>query len=418
MRFRLRGRVSNEQWEKHMSSWSSSWSRVALSLGGVSAAALLAALASPARAETQSYAVSWFAQADYSTDGDCEGGLNPKLPELYAKDLALLGYNSTDIEKLMKGYAGDGDYERGWNPNSVRGLMNMRARINGKPANPYANPAAVADPHLKYVTGKYAYGFDLDGKGASNPMAFEDPETHEKGVENQLFRALGCSDPYRGTLEHDNGFWSFMYMAQKDSTPAWLITLSGDDLSKDGPITITFGHALEPAKFNGNGEPRADMTFRIDPDPQYKGNVYQGEIKNGVISITQQPATLHEQQDQITYPVIDLKRFHVRLKIGPDGTMKGLLGGFQPIDQVYFGLAEGGMAHESNETPELPGTYWLLRKLADADPDPKTGQNWSISATYHITAVPAFAVPADPNDRPAHAVSAPNGQNRRVSGGQ
>jgi hypothetical protein len=37
-----------------------------------------------------------------------------------------------------------------------------------------------------------------------------------------------------------------------------------------------------------------------------------------------------------------------------------------------------------------------MRKHADADPDPVTGQNMSISATYYLTAVPAFAAPAAP----------------------
>ncbi len=41
-------------------------------------------------------------------------------------------------------------------------------------------------PGMIEVTGKYSYGFNLDGKGAASPSKFEEPETHEQGVNNQL----------------------------------------------------------------------------------------------------------------------------------------------------------------------------------------------------------------------------------------
>ena len=48
----------------------------------------------------------------------------------------------------------DGEGLRDWDKNVVRQLMDSRARVDGKPANAYANPAAVADAPLKYVTGR------------------------------------------------------------------------------------------------------------------------------------------------------------------------------------------------------------------------------------------------------------------------
>src|SRR5438477_1284857 len=49
-----------------------------------------------------------------------------------------------------------------------------------------------------WVESKYAYGFNLDGQGAASVDSFEDPETHEVGVNNQLFRVLGCARAFRG----------------------------------------------------------------------------------------------------------------------------------------------------------------------------------------------------------------------------
>jgi len=338
--------------------------------------------------------MSYFSAATSSTDGDCKGGINPKLTAQYGKDLLALGYTGAEVESLLKDYAYDGFI--GWDKDKIGQLMNSRARINGKPVNAFANPAAVADPHLKFSTGKYAYGFDLDGKGAQNPMAYEDPDTHEHGVDNQMFRALGCIDPFRGTLEHGTAFWLFMWMAEKESAPAWLITVTGEDLSKDGPVAIKFDRAIEVPKFNANGEARADMTYREDVDPRTEGNVFQGEIRGGVLSVTQH-GPLHMMQDQLTFPNFDLHSFHMRLSPKPDGHIEGFIGGYQPIDQIYFALGQGGYAAENNYSPELPGIYHLLRKLADGDPDPKTGQNWSISTAYYIKAWPAFVVAPSAN---------------------
>ena len=90
----------------------------------------------------------------------------------------------------------------------------------------------------------------------------------------------------------------------------------------------------------------------------------------------------------------DMQRAHLRLKLKPDGSAEGVLGGYQPWLQLYYMYGIGGYGMEGMIGVNIPGTYYALRKLADADPDPKTGQNMSISAAYRIEAVPAFTIPA------------------------
>jgi hypothetical protein len=75
--------------------------------------------------------------------------------------------------------------------------------------------------------------------------------------------------------------------------------------------------------------------------------------------------------------------------------MEAILGGYQPWHHLYFAFAHGGLSRETS-TGSLAGIYHLLKNNADADPDPKTGQNRSISTSYHMKAVPVFAVPAEP----------------------
>ena len=355
----------------------------------LTAAAVLALASTPAAAkESRSYVLAYFGHAVASKDGDCQGGLNPKLDIQYAKNMQALGMQGGEIEKLMKGF---GDEGLSWDKNKIGQIMNTRARVNGQAENTFAHPAAVADANLKYVTGKVAHGFNLDG--AADADAFADPDTGEKGIDNQVFRALGCVDPFRGTLASGTAFWLFMWMAEKDSMPAWLITVEGDDLSKDGPVDVRLSRALEVTKFNANGEARADMTYRQDPDPRMKANLYKGEIKGGVLNVASQ-ANLHMIQDQLTFPNFDLGNFHLRLTADAEGRMEGLIGGYQPIEQVYFALGQGGLAAENNYSPELPGMYHLMRKLADGPADAQ-GQRWSISTAYHIKAVPAFMAVKD-----------------------
>jgi hypothetical protein len=84
----------------------------------------------------------------------------------------------------------------------------------------------------------------------------------------------------------------------------------------------------------------------------------------------------------------------MRLKLKADRTLDAMVGGYQPWSDLYYSFAGGGAANESASTGDMPGIYYLFRKFADADPDPITGQNASISATYYMQAVPAFVVPA------------------------
>jgi hypothetical protein len=95
-------------------------------------------------------------------------------------------------------------------------------------------------------------------------------------------------------------------------------------------------------------------------------------------------------QNPLVAPEFQLKKTHMRLKLKPDGSLEAFLGGYQPWADLYFSFGSGGIGIEQCITGDTPGLYWLMRKHADADPDPKTHVNSTISATYYIEAVPAF----------------------------
>ncbi len=342
------------------------------------------AIAGRAAAETRSFVVSWFYPANYYGEDTCPDGLNP-LPDVFFKrDLALLGVPKAEIDDMF-----DKDYNiQTAQPMRTAWVKTVSTRGNGKDSV-YTQPTSIADRQLHLAEGRFGYGFNLDGKGAASPNSYEDADTHERGVNNQLFRAIGCIQSYRGggqrplTVEYK---WSY----SRSHMPAWLITVTGDDLSHDGNVTVTVENAIDPADtLDANGDVQAGMSYRVDPDPRWH-NVVEGVLKGGVI--TTEPAAINLAADSYIQPYYDFKDARLRLAIAPDGKMTGVLGAYQAWYPFYWSNAKGGYIDERGFGVDAPALYYALRKSADSDPDPVTGENRAISAAYMIEAVPAFAL--------------------------
>ncbi len=349
------------------------------------AAAALLLVPAEAAAESRTFVVSFFAQATTSADGDCSKGVNPTIEEQYLLNLRDLGYSQAEIAELKRK-----DDEGG---GSIGPIMMSRGRIDGQPVNAYAHPTAVIDPKLNALDGKLAYGFDMDAKGANDPDGFVDPETGQRGVDHQAYRALGCMRTFRGSLKGRPTFWDWAWGQLRDSQPAWLITIEGEDLSRDGEVTVTFDRAVEFVASNTDSSPRRDVTYRIDPDRR-SHNVYKARIKEGVVLLAAPgTADFRMLQNPLVTPELKMKRLYLRLNLNADGGMNGMLGGYQSWRELYFGIGSSG-TREVCITGDIPGIFYLLRRHADGDPDRQTGENTTISVTYYIEAVPAFAVSA------------------------
>ena len=373
---------------------------VAITMLGGSRRALAACLAGaicaatpalPASAtQTKSFVVSWFHIASYRQDGDCPTGLVEGESALYRRILTELNYSQADIDSLTNLFAVD-PFQTDAQGRSAALIGTMRGRIDGKPANIYNHPESGTDSHIPTSQGHYANGFNLDGRGAASPNSFEDPDTHELGVNNQLYRATGCIKSVRARMPERPEYPSNEWNLNRNIMPAWLVSIAGDDLSKDGDVTITFDKALEHATLDAQLETLHDATYRIDPDPR-SHVVARGRIKDGVVSAIE-PFHLKATFDAAVYPEFDLFKTHLRVKLNSDGTAEGYMGGYQPWIQPFFLYDQGGLILETQVAIDIPGYYYALKRLADGDPDPKTGQNTTISSTYRIDMVPAFTVP-------------------------
>ncbi len=334
-------------------------------------------------AEKRTWVVSWFTQALHSVEGDCPKGYNPLIAEAYRRDLVAVGTPPAEVEKVLEGMNRNDPY-------SVERLVN-RGRINGKPVNAYTNPDAVPTPPQLVSEGKYAYGFNLDGKGAASPLGFEDPETGEKGVNNQYARVTGCLLGSRAAPPIRPLYWELTWRTMRDAIPAWVITATIDN-EQTGEATITIDKSLDHPKLDTNGEAKLDVTYRIDPDSRWH-NVYQAKFKDGAFTV--ESGNLALKGDPYMIAVLQLHTLHMRFKVKDDGSLEGIIGGYEPWEDINFMYASRGYTSESMVGVDMVTMYKALRDHADADPDPVTGRNKSISVAYHVEGARAFAVPAD-----------------------
>ena len=344
---------------------------------GLASALVWSALATSAQAtETKGFVVSWFHTAGYADKDSCPRGINPDNIQIWARSLGEMGFTPSEAEKVI---TSDG---REW-----RKLMQMRGKRDGKPANVYLYPLSVPDPQLKPVEGKFAFGFDLDGK--SGAKSFQDPETHTTGVDNEVFRALGCSKMYHVNLPDRPYYEMTRWDIGSDSMPAWVITIAGEDLSKDGAVTVTFTRSLRYAYRDAQSKPLADATYVMEPTERSR-NVLKGHLKNGIITV--EPQDINMQAEAGIIPEYKFKNAHMRFSIDENGELAGYLGGYIAWQSYYWLIASHGTSSEESSL-DVPGAYYALRKHADAAPDPVTGQNTLISSTFRIEAVPARVLP-------------------------
>jgi len=347
-------------------------------LGGVLALCLVALSSSPTLAgDTRGFVVSWFYPSSYSQEGDCPRGLNPSVEDNFKRILREMGKSPEEIAKLTQSSTG-----------AMMGIMPRRGQIGGAPVNVYVNPAAVPDPQMNVVESRISFGFNLDGR--EGPNDFVDPETGEKGVDNAVFRALGCFTPHRATPPDRPSYTAGEWDMVRDAVPAFLIEVGDiDDPLNDDNVTVGFYQALEPIVRNAySGNPEPDRTFRVDQNPRVR-NTTRGVIKDGVLSV--EPFDINLIFDHMWIPEFHFKNVHLRLKL-QDDALNGVMGAYHEWKPIYWGTAITGIFGETVVSYDMPGVYYNLRKLADAGPDPKTGENTLISGTWGIEAVPAFLV--------------------------
>ena len=347
---------------------------LASSLAGILAVGGFAHAASAG--ETRSYVLNWWGMATYSQESDCPEGQNPKADVMFRRILKEMGKTPKEIEEIYKDF-----------PYPIYNIATDRGRIDGKPTNVYITPTSWPDPKIKTAQGTQAYGFNLDGNASTG--GYVDVETGEVGVDNQLYRAVGCFETQRAMPPARPTYPYIYWDMTRDFTGAWLVEVSGiDDAQNDDDVVVGVYRALNPVTRDVTGNVIPDMSFKVDPAPRSQ-NVVHGKIKNGLLT-TNAPFNFYMTGDPLAIIDYDLRRAHLRLQMKPDGTVSGVVAGYQDWRTIYSGFALPGVTNEINLSVDVPGIYYALKRLADGDPDPKTGENATISSSYSLDGIPAF----------------------------
>lgn len=362
----------------------------------------LAAIPQTRAAQTKGFVVSWFNVAEYADPKgrDCPRGMNDGPEIYYRKELKQAGLSQAAIDKYINEFLDLSKFA------TTIPVAQMRGRINGKPADVYAFPESIPDPNIKLVEGPIGYGFNLDGK--VKPADFTDPDTGEKGVDNQLYRVIGCINELKTHTLTDKpplqlNYWNVLY----EQMPAWLIEIEGIENDRDSPnVTVRITRALEPPTKDSAGNVETDLTFTADPNSRWQ-NVVHGRIKDGVL--TTDTFEMNMLGDPFWIQEFHFKEARLRLKIAADGNLTGVLGGYHAWFPFYWQYGAGGWGVDATNNIDLPGYYYALKKSADAYPDPKTGQNTAISSAWSIEAVPAFVVHSAESERRAELSPAKGG---------
>lgn len=357
-------------------------------------AALAGSMHVPADAgETRGFAVTVFDIAGYyyPNGEDCPQGFNVSGHYNFLRHKLLeLGYPKKEVDRLLDP---DGN-EAG---DELVDSIIQRGRIDGARANVYRHPQSVPDPHTKTSLGHYGYGFNLDGK--VKPGDFVDPDSGEQGVDNNLYRILACTpyDPDNPRAINPTQSREERNKALRGVWPDYLIEIGGiDDYENDADVTVGYYVSLDFVASDATGRIAKQVSMRIDPDRRWQ-NVVHGSIKNGVLTTEPFELNLPGHPYHAHLQTYNFKQTRLRVQFTDAGGLKGILGGYHAWVPFYATQARKAWVQEAFMGVDLPGYYYALQRLADASPDPKTGQNTMISTGYFIEAVPANLTRTSPD---------------------
>lgn len=343
--------------------------------------------APPANGE-MGFVFTHFAPAIYQGAADCPDGPVATLRENYlqtqapAERLRLLEKpNEKELTSRWTGYA-----------------------FGPQGTNICTHPAMFDRPPQRTVQGKVAQGLDLD-EGADAQGCGHEPFTSpagQNGVDNQMWRAMGCVRTWRGVDGTGGDIVKGLtqFLISGEHTQVLLLT-GVDSLSDDPDVTVIYANSEDRAVVDSKQTFMPDASYTIVANAQHR-NVLKGRIVGGVLLTDPAHIRLRQTWGQGSERDIrgkrteyDMARARLRLTFQPDGSLKGLVGGYQRIWNVMASASIGGEGAATTAGYDCAAMYAALKKLADGDRDPATGQCRRISSAMEASAIPAFV-----NDTP------------------
>lgn len=238
--------------------------------------------------------------------------------------------------------------------------------------------------------GPYAVGLNLDGR--IGPNDFKSPEG-EPGIDNQLYRALGCINSYRdshGTNDELNSL-----EISKENYNRLLIEINGvTSLKNSEHVVVMVYRGLDRLHLDAGGKdvmPGGTQRIDIRWGAKYIQRL-EGKIVNGVL--VTDPADLAFPWAVFGLPADEFMHgARLRLALSPTSA-HGLIGGYADIETWYLQLMKSQSTHcQSYGQLASMSLYKALRRLADGYPDPTTGANTAISSALRATFTQVYILP-------------------------
>ena len=237
--------------------------------------------------------------------------------------------------------------------------------------------------------GDISHGLNLDGE--VNADDFTNP-AGEEGIDNQLYRALGCIAGYR----KDGPYWFFEndFMINNGYN-RWMIELSGvDDLVNDDDVTVTTYRGLDSLFTDATGEgfiaggtQRVDVRWGESFIEEVKGKIVDGVLTTEPIAQVKFPWSQPGPVDG--YHIFKDLQMQFNLT---SNQAQGLMAAYVDVEQFNHRFRTNWSSHHQNYGQSSSASeYAALKRLADGYPN-DTGANTAISGAVEMTLTQVYIV--------------------------
>ena len=256
------------------------------------------------------------------------------------------------------------------------------------------HPSADDPEEFRYLEaqGSTALGLNLDGEISPNDFTHPDGTL---GVDNQIYRLIGCLHGFRGP----EGLLAFGYPneVRKRRGNRLLIEITGvDDLSNDDEVIVSLYRGSDHLTTDASGVTVAGGSNRIDVRRGSRTTQQtRGRIIDGVLTTEPIPELLLSYNWSAVMSVQKFRDFRLKLSLTPTHA-SGLSGGYVDAEAWVTHLNRNVSSHHlSASMAPTAQMHQVARRLADAYPDPETGENTHISHSYKIEAAQVFIIHPD-----------------------
>ncbi len=233
----------------------------------------------------------------------------------------------------------------------------------------------------KEAVGATSYGMNLDGEVSADDFTSPDGE---KGVDNQLYRAVGCIANFNGVGGTLVQFTNQNLQKHLYNRVVMEIT-EVDSLTNDESVTLTTYRGREPLITNATGQgfipggtQTVDMKFGKSLIHTFRGRIVDG--------------VLITEPGEITFPasggfedtaIHRIKGLRFRLNLTSERA-EGMLAGYADVETFHRMHNKVRSTHlQSYGQQPAASLYKAMMRLADGFPDPVTGKNTAISAAIN-----------------------------------